>query len=85
MNKLFTIALIALSTSIFAQDQVAKEVLDKLSTTTKSYKNMTVSFDFILENKSQHINDKQTGRLEMQEDKFRLVIADQTIINDGKK
>ena len=84
MHKLFTALLVALSISLFAQDQVAKDVLDKLSKTTKSYKNIIIDFDFILENKSQNINDKKTGRLEMQEDKFRLVIADQTIINDGK-
>ena len=52
MTKLFTTLLIVLSTSLFAQDQVAKEVLDKLSTTTKSYKNMTIGSDFIFENKS---------------------------------
>ena len=84
MHKLFTALLVALSISLFAQDQVAKDVLDKLSKTTTSYKNIIIDFDFILENKSQYINNKQTGRLEMQEDKFRLVIADQTIINDGK-
>ena len=84
MPKLFTALFVVLSTSLFAQDQEARDVLDKLSKTTKSYKNIIIDFDFILENKSQHINNKQTGRLEMQEDKFRLVIADQTIINDGK-
>ena len=84
MHKLFTALLVAISISLFAQEQVAKDVLDKLSKTTKSYKNIIIDFDFILENKSQNINDKQTGRLEMQEDKFRLVISDQTIINDGK-
>ena len=46
MTKLFTTLLIALGTTLFAQDQVAKDVLDRLSETTKSYKNMTVSFDF---------------------------------------
>mgnify|MGYP001166743822 CR=1 FL=1 len=84
MHKLFTALLVALSTSLFAQDQVAKDILDKLSETTKSYKNIIIDFDLIIENKSQHINDQQTGRLELQEDKFRLIIADQTIINDGK-
>ena len=84
MNKLFTIALIALSTNIFAQDQVAKEVLDKLSTTTKSYKNMTVSFDFILENKSQDISETQSGLIVLEGDNFRLEMEEQTIINDGE-
>ena len=57
MTKLLTTLLIILSTTLFAQDQVAKDVLDKLSTTTKSYKNMTVGFDFIFENKSQNIKE----------------------------
>ena len=84
MNKLFTITLIALSTSVFAQDQVAKEILDKLSATTKSYKNMTVSFDFILENKSQDIRVIQSGLLVLGGDNFRLEMEEQTIINDGE-
>ena len=84
MTKLFTTLLIVLSTSLFAQDQVAKEVLEKLSTTTKSYKNMTIGFDFIFENKSQNINEKQQGTLILQEDQFRLTMEEQTIINDGE-
>ncbi len=84
MNKLFTISLLVLSTSIFAQDQVAKDVLDKLSTTTKFYKNMTVSFDFILENKSQNISETQSGLLVLEGDNFRLEMEGQTIINDGE-
>lgn len=84
MNKLFTISLLVLSTSILAQDQVAKDVLDKLSTTTKSYKNMTINFDFILENKSQDISETQSGFLVLEGDNFRLEMEEQTIINDGE-
>jgi len=84
MTKLLTTLLIALTTSLFAQDQVAKDVLDKLSASTKSYKNMTIDFDFIFENKAQNINEKQKGTLVLQEDKFRLIMEDQTIINDGE-
>ena len=84
MNKIFTILLIALSTTLFAQDQVAKDVLDKLSATTKSYKNMTIGFDFILENTSQNIKEKQKGILILEDDNFRLEMDAQTIINDGE-
>jgi len=84
MTKLLTTLLIALSTSLFAQDQVAKDVLDKLSETTKSYKNMTVGFDFIFENKSQNIKDVQQGTIVLQEESFRLTMEDQIIINDGE-
>jgi outer membrane lipoprotein-sorting protein len=84
MTKLLTTLLIILSTTLFAQDQVAKDVLDKLSTTTKSYKNMTVGFDFIFENKSQNIKEVQQGTIVLQEESFRLEMQEQIIINDGE-
>ncbi|MBT5089540.1 MAG: hypothetical protein HOM24_00500, partial [Flavobacteriales bacterium] len=84
MTKSLTTLLIALSTTLFAQDQVAKDVLDRLSATTKSYKNMTVGFDFIFENKNQNINEKQKGTLVLQEEMFRLEMEEQIIINDGE-
>jgi len=84
MNKIFTILLITLSTILFAQDQVAKDVLDKLSATTKSYKNMTIGFDFILQNTSQNIKETQKGILILEDDNFRLEMDAQTIINDGE-
>jgi len=84
MNKIFTILLIALSSTLFAQDQVAKDVLDKLSTTTKSYKNMTIGFDFIFKNTSQNIKETQKGILILEDKNFRLEMDAQTIINDGE-
>ena len=36
MNKITTILLLVISSTLFAQDQVAKDVLDKLNATTKS-------------------------------------------------
>ena len=84
MTKLLTTLLIALSTTLFAQDEVAKDVLDKLSATTKAYTNMTIGFDFIFENKSQSINEQQSGVLVLEGDNFRLEMNQQIIINDGE-
>jgi len=84
MNKLLTTLLIVLSTSLLAQDQLAKDVLERLSTTTQSYKNMKVDFDFIFENKKQNINEKQKGILVLQDEMFRLEMDEQIIINDGE-
>lgn len=84
MNKIFTILLIVLNSTLFAQDQVAKDVLDKLRTTAKSYKNMTIGFDFILKNTSQNIEETQKGILILENDNFRLEMYEQTIINDGE-
>ena len=84
MNKITTILLLAISSILFAQDPVAKEALEKLRATTNSYKNMTIAFDFIIENKSQNIKETQQGILVLQEDNFRLEMDAQTIINDGE-
>jgi len=84
MTRLLTKLFIILSASVFAQEQVAKDVLDRLSTTTKSYKNMTVGFDFIFENKKQNIYEKQKGIIVLQEEMFRLEMEEQIIINDGE-
>ena len=84
MTRLLTKLFIILSASVFAQEQVAKDVLDRLSMTTKSYKNMTVGFDFIFENKKQNIYEKQKGIIVLQEEMFRLEMEEQIIINDGE-
>ena len=84
MTKLFTTLLIAFGTTLFAQEKVAKDLLDRLSANTKSYKNMTVGFDFIFENKNQNINEKQKGILVLQEEMFRLEMEEQIIINNGE-
>jgi outer membrane lipoprotein-sorting protein len=84
MNKITTILLLAISSTLYAQDPLAKEALDKLRSTTKSYKNMTIGFDFIIENKSQNIKETQQGILVLQEDKFILEMDAQTIINNGE-
>tara|TARA_B100001142_G_scaffold330275_1_gene397547 strand:+ start:26710 stop:27339 length:630 start_codon:yes stop_codon:yes gene_type:complete len=84
MNKLLTIALMTISSSLFSQDQVAKEILDKVKAKTESYKNITIDFDFIFENISQNITDTQKGVLILEGDNFRLEMEGQIIINNGE-
>ena len=83
MNKLI-ISLIILSSNVFAQEKLAKDLLEKLSLTAKSYDNTSIDFDLIIENKSQKISEKQTGNIVIAEDKFRLTMEDQIIINNGE-
>ena len=84
MNKIITLLFVASSTFLFAQDEVAKDVLDKLSATTKSYRNITVGFEFIFENKNQNIDERQSGNLVIEDDNFLLEMDEQIIINDGE-
>ena len=84
MTRLIIIILIVLSSTIFAQNQIAKEILTKLSATTKSYKNISIEFIISIENKSQNIKNQEEGSLVLEGEKFRLIMNNQTIINNGK-
>ncbi len=81
MYKLSIILLITLSASISAQDQVAKEILDRLEKSTKSYNNITIGFNFKY---NINIDDLESGTLIMQGDKFIIEMDNQTIINNGE-
>lgn len=84
MHKLITLLIIVLSTNLFAQDQVAKDVLKRMSETSNSYKNMTFTFTFTFENKSQNITETQNGILVIQGESYRIEMKEQIIINNGE-
>ena len=84
MHNYIILILIALNSNIFAQNQIAEEILNKLNTTTKSYNNISLEFILLIENKNQRIKNQEKGSLDLEGDKFRLIMNNQTIINDGK-
>ena len=84
MNRLFlSILLIASIFECRSQDQIAKDILDQLSKTTRLYENIRIEFSFELNNKTHNINDIQNGVLELEKNKFRILMQDQIIVNDG--
>ena len=85
MKKLIIIFLTTiLNTMLVAQNDLAKNILDQLSLTTKSYKNITIKFNFIFINETQNIKENQKGKLILNNNNFRLEMNDQTIINNGE-
>lgn len=87
MKKVFIITLTTLfSLGIFAQetDVKAKGILDKLSAQTKAYKTIKAEFQFTINNKTEGINESQTGKIQIKGDKYFLSIAGQDVISDGK-
>ena len=83
MNKLLVV-LILFTTNIYAQDEIAKSLLEKLSANAKNYNNIYIEFDLMIENKNQNISEKQEGIIEIAKEKFRLKIEDQFIVNNGE-
>jgi len=65
-------------------DKKAEEILEQLSGKIQDYKNMHIEFTYLMENVAENIKESKTGSIYIQGDKFRLYIADQIIISDGK-
>ncbi|MBL4592984.1 MAG: outer membrane lipoprotein carrier protein LolA [Flavobacteriales bacterium] len=85
--KSLIILLLTVATSFSAlaqQDQKAKAILDKLSAKTKAYKTIKAEFKFTITNKSEGINESQTGKIQIKGNKYFLSIAGQDVVSDGK-
>ena len=86
MRKTLILILSMLVTLITAQtkDQKAVSLLDEVSAKTKSYKSVKADFSYKMENKQAKINEEKQGTLLLSGDKYRLTVAGQVVISDGK-
>ncbi|MCE3260759.1 MAG: gliding motility protein [Bacteroidetes bacterium] len=86
MKKLLSILCVAGSLFMSAQDQdpKAKTILDDLSKTTKAYKTISADYSFTILNKDKKQIEKQTGKVQIKGQKFKLEIPGNTIVCDGK-
>ncbi len=86
MKKLITLTIIALGFNVaFAQqDPKAKGILDKLSAKAKTFKTISATFEYELNNETAGINETQNGSLISKGEKYNLNIAGQNVISDGK-
>jgi outer membrane lipoprotein-sorting protein len=74
MRVIFLLSTLILAASpLFAQQDVkAKEILDKLSLTNKSYKTIQIDFSFTLENKTGSITETNEGSVALKGKSYRL-------------
>lgn len=72
-RSVFIVAALLIATNLMAQqDSKAKEILDKLSLTTKSYKSIQIDFSFTLENKKNNVNQTNEGQVTLKGKSYRL-------------
>jgi outer membrane lipoprotein carrier protein len=67
-----------------AQDKKATGLLNQVSEKTQSFEQIKIGFEYKMINKTQGIDETMEGTLLTAGDKYRLEIAGQQIINDGK-
>jgi outer membrane lipoprotein-sorting protein len=82
MKKLLVLFLLASST-IFAQDNDAKKLLNDVSAKAKGYDNIAIDFKYVLENSEENIKQETKGDVVMQGENYRLNILGITRIFDG--
>lgn len=83
LRTLFAIMLLPLG--LLAQsDEKSKAILKSVSETHQAYKDISITFDYTLENKDAKLNDTRSGSLVLLKNKFRLQLMGQDIYSDGK-
>jgi outer membrane lipoprotein carrier protein len=65
-------------------DKKATVILDEISAKTKSFKTLRIEFSYTMENIKEKVKDNFNGTLLSKGDKYKLSIAGQDVISDGK-
>lgn len=81
----FTFAIFTFFTAFSQNDVGAKNLLDKVSNKMNSYNNVFVDFDYVLDNKAEDVQQKLSGDVIMQGDKYVVNLFGSTQIYDGSK
>ena len=77
--------LFLLPLGLFAQsDEKSKTVLKEVSDTYEAYKDISIEFDYTLENKDANLKDTRSGKLALTGNKFYLQLMGQDIYSDGQ-
>ncbi|MBN2756168.1 MAG: outer membrane lipoprotein carrier protein LolA [Bacteroidales bacterium] len=66
------------------QDAQAKKILEKVSTTTKSYSTIKLKFLYIMDNRAEKVQDTTKGTIYIKGDMFKLFFKGNEIFSDGK-
>lgn len=83
-NILFLIITIFTYLSIFSQNgSTAKKLLEDVSSNMKSYDNIYIAFDYVLENKEADVEQVFDGDVILQGENYIVNLFDTTILFDG--
>src|SRR6478609_9150199 len=94
MKNLFTITTVAFFLVAFNTVEInpvrkdkneAKNLLDKVVSKAKSYKNIDIDFKYAINNAKENINQESKGTVILQGNKYHLSFMGITKIFDGKK
>lgn len=83
-KSILTVVLLTFIKFAFAQyDPKALEILDAMSQKYKSITSFEANIAYTLTNESEKINEEFKGKITVKGDKFKLVLPEQEVINNG--
>lgn len=83
-NLILSILALFLASSVFGQyDPKALQILDAMSKKYKAFKAFEANISQTLTNDVEKINEEFKGKITVKGDKFRLVMPEQEVINNG--
>ncbi len=87
MKKLILIATLIFPFLILnaqVRDKKAEEILDGVSQKMQAFQTMRIEFTYLMEHSEENIKESKSGSIYIEGDKYRLYIAEQLVICDGK-
>lgn len=81
----FIMAILFINVSIAQNDDAAKSTLDEASATMRGYKNISMDFDYVLDNKAEDVRQEMSGDLLLEGEKYVVNLFGSTQIFDGSK
>ncbi len=81
---LFLVLVFSATVAMAQQDPKAKKILDDMSAMYKGLPGYKVNFVQKMENRTENINEQYSGEITVKGDKFKLVIGDQEVFNNGE-
>lgn len=85
MKYIFTLIVLSLMTTSFAQDEKSQAILDKVSAKMKGMTSFYIEFSANIKNTTTGTNTTETGKGWVKGDKFTASYGENTIISNGKK
>ncbi len=71
--------------AIAQTDMAAKSTLDKASATMRAYENISMDFDYVLDNKAEDVKQEMSGDVLLEGEKYMVNLFGSTQIFDGSK
>ncbi len=83
----FTVLLVICTTNraMAQNDPAAKSILDKASSTMRAYDDISMEFDYVLDNQAEDVKQEMSGDVLLKGDKYKVNLFGSTQIFDGSK